>query len=492
LIEVLLEARLQELLAGRTVDTAGDVLGDLPGWPKQVKNGLLVVLVALSAVKLSVDRLRPAPPRPRPPFTTRADIALAVLVVVMIVAGLLGTSGVTLTGEAIFVYLRGAIVFYAVRVLDPTWPQIRRVLVIVGSVVGAGTAVSIVQMFAGRPAYSGVGWVDLTWAGIHRAHGLLDHPNHLGHVLGLALIGLLAWLCLITRSASFGPGWAGPARRAWPWWLAVGAAALGLAASQSRESMLATLAALALIFFLRRGGGRTLLVASAVIVALFAGHLVARPGNIEELSRRLQGVFSAVDTPSGDERCAGFATIADCVAAGRVEAREIRLLFFQQGARLLADRPVLGYGVGQFGGVVAEQHDAHWERDPRFPGGFDLYDFDGTTVDSFWLHLTVETGVLGLLAYLAWLWLIAVPLLAVTRRYAGRRVWGAGGTRDQTGEIPEAFALWGIGALLFTVIVGVFSPALEDPLFPPLVFAVLGFGWVLVARSPRSSGAGKG
>ena len=60
----------------------------------------------------------------------------------MIVAGLLGTSGPTLIGQALFVYLRGAIVFYAVRALQPTWPQIKRVLWVVGSVVGLNVLVA--------------------------------------------------------------------------------------------------------------------------------------------------------------------------------------------------------------------------------------------------------------------------------------------------------------------------------------------------------------
>jgi O-antigen ligase len=222
------------------------------------------------------------------------------------------------------------------------------------------------------------------------------------------------------------------------------------------------------------------------------GHVLVRPGNLAELGRRVAGIFGAVQTPSGTEDCEGYATNRECVEAGKVQEREIRLLFFQQGARLLAHRPILGYGVGQFGGIVAEQNDPDWEKDPRFrlesmPNGFDLHDFGGTTVDSFWLHLAVEVGVLGLLAYLAWLWLLVVPLIGLTRRYTGRRVWGAGKPRAPTGrhaspEVPEervqAMALWGIGAMLFTVIVSVLAPTLEDPLFPPLLFAVLGFGWV--------------
>jgi hypothetical protein len=470
LVEVLFEAWVQELLGNRTVGPDQLLVGDLPTWPKALKNGLLLVLVVLSAAKISVDR------RWRE-FWTRADIALVVLTGIMIVAGLLGTSGPGLIGQAIFVYLRGAIVFYAVRALQPTWPQIKRVLWVVGSAIGLNVAIAVVQMFVDKPAYSGIGWVDLTWATIHRAHGLLDHPNHLGHVLGLVLIGLLAWMTGLPRVTRI-------------WWLAFGAAALGMAATQSRESMLATVAAGVLIWFLRRGGGRTLIIAGTVLVLLFAGNLLVRPGNFDELMYRLRGFAHAVITPSGDEDCSEFATTKECVEAKRVEPREIRLLFIQQGGRLLVHRPLLGYGVGQFGGIVAEQHDPNWELDPRFPGGFNLYDFDGTTVDSFWLHLTVETGVLGLAAYLVWLWLLAVPLLGVTRRYLGRKVLGAKDPRGPTDATGAAAALWGIGALLFTVIVSALSPALEDPLYPPLVFGVIGIAWVLTIRSRATTTAG--
>jgi hypothetical protein len=486
LVQVLFESWVQELFAHRTVDAAGVPVGDLPSWPKTVKNGLLVLLVLMSLTKVAIER------RWRD-FTTRADIALAGLVIIMVVAGLVGTSGPVLIGQALFVYLRGAIVFYAVRALQPTWEQVKRGLWIVGAVVGLNIIVAVFQMILDQPAFSGIGLVDRTWADLHRATGLLDHPNHLGHVLGLVLIGLFAWMSGLPRlarergSGADGARIAGrlaallPPAQQRRWWLALGAVALGLAASQSRESMLAALAAAAVIWFLRRGGGRRLLVAGTVIVVLFAGNTLLRPGNLEQLVYRVGGFFHAVQTPSGaeKERCEEFETLQECIDAQAVQAREVRVLFYQQGARLLAHRPLLGYGVGQFGGIVAEQHDPNWENDPRFPGGFDLYGFEGITVDSFWLHLAVETGILGLLAYLAWLWLLVVPLIGVTRRYVGRKVWGATSPRGPTDERAQAVALWGIGAMVFTVIVATLSPSLEDPLYPPLLFAVFGLAWVL-------------
>ena len=460
-VEVLFESWVQELLGDRVLDEHGVPVGDLPAWPKALKNGLLLALTALAAAKVALER------RWRE-FATPADGAIVALAVVMAVAGLLGTSGPVLIGQAIYVYLRGAIVFYAIRALRPTWSQVRPVLAVVGAVVALNVAIALVQLIVGRPAFSGLGWVDMSWADTARAHGLLDHPNHLGHVLGLVLIGLFAFMV-------------GQGRTSARWWIAVVAAGVGLAATQSRESMLGVLVAAALIWFLRRGGGRTLLVASVVVAVLFTANQLARPGNLDNLIFRIQGVFNAAETVAGEEDCEGFATTRECVEAGRVEAREIRVLFYQQGARLLAHRPVLGYGVGQFGGIVAEQHDPNWELDPRYPGGFNLYDFDGTTVDSFWLHLVVEVGLLGLLVYLAWLWLVTAPLVASTQRFVGRRVLGATRFRSSTPrpDRTQAVALWGAGVMIFLVLVGFFSPALEDPLFPPLVFGVIGLGWVL-------------
>src|SRR5262245_54963233 len=130
-VEVLLEGWVQELLGDRFVRT-DDILrrlgGTVPEWPKTLKNGRLLALVAISVVKITLER------RWRE-FTTRADLALVVLGGLMVAAGLFGTSGPVLIGQALFVYFRGAIVFYAVRALRPTWDRFRWVLWAVGAVL---------------------------------------------------------------------------------------------------------------------------------------------------------------------------------------------------------------------------------------------------------------------------------------------------------------------------------------------------------------------
>src|SRR5262249_30713644 len=144
-------------------------------------------------------------------------------------------------------------------------------------------------------------------------------------------------------------------------------------------------------------------------------------------------------------------------------------------------RPLLGYGTGQFGGYVAYQHNPRWNEDPRFgPNGFDLHGFYTETVDSFWLHLWIETGAIGLLVYLGWMFLLCWPLVKAARR--ARRRSDADGHR----VLPPPNVPWAIAAMVMAFLVGFLAISLEDPLFPALLFTVLGLGWTLGLR--RSDG----
>jgi O-antigen ligase len=457
LVEVLFEAWIQIQLAPIRIDDAGRAAPDLPEWPKNLKNGLYIALALLTLVKVAVER------RWRE-FTTWADFVLPVLALIMVIAGLLGDSPLSLIGESLFVYFRGVIVFYAWRALDPPWRRVRPVLYLLGAIIVMNAVIAVIQMIFGPPAFQWFGWFDMTWANIYRVHGLLDHPNHLGHVTALTMLGLLAWF--VTR----------PKVRL-RWWLLFGLLALSLSATQSRESAIGFFLAAAVIWLMRRGALRTA-VTAVVIVAVFVGaQLALRPDNRAELQRRLAGVFNAFKVGSGEE--APGACVEgnpDCTGDNTTPQREVRILFAQQGIDLWLSRPVLGYGVGQFGGIVSFKHDPDWNMDPRFvavlgPAGFNLYGFNSQTVDSFWLHLLVETGIVGFLVYLLWLVCLALPLLPRLPRALRRRIRGP--------TAPGSpFSYWGIAALTFGVLVAALSPSLEDPLLPPLLFTIIGLAWV--------------
>src|SRR5437762_1760500 len=216
-----------------------------PGYPTAVKNGTYLVLGVLTAAKVVLDR------RWRD-FTTRADLALAALVLVLVLAGLVGGSPAKLIGQALFVYLRGVVVFYALRAAAAPWPPLRRLVWLVAGIVAVNVLIALVQMVVGVPAFRVLGWTDLTWAKTDRAQALLTHPNHLGHVLGLAVLGLLAWLVGRPRV---------PRR----WWVALGLLALALSATQSRESLAAVCVCAGIIWLLARGGRRILFAILLII-----------------------------------------------------------------------------------------------------------------------------------------------------------------------------------------------------------------------------------
>lgn len=98
---------------------------------------------------------------------------------------------------------------------------------------------------------------------------------------------------------------------------------------------------------------------------------------------------------------------------------DLRTLFILQSLPIIADYPLLGVGPGRFGGAVASNY------------GTPIYDEYGfrplfwnpaqRTVDNFWLHLLVETGVLGAAAFLAAALIPGVRILRAAQRSLGWR-----------------------------------------------------------------------
>lgn len=486
LVEVFFETWAQVLTGPVSIDPRVN-LDNAAQWPKHLKNGLYLGLAALTTAKVILDR------RWRD-FRTAADAALLVLGAIMVLAGLVNDSSVGLVGQALFVYFRGVLVFYALRAADLTWISIRRTLLVVGPVVALNVVIALVQMFVGKPAYTALGWVDLTWAEQSRAQGLLPHPNHLGHVLGLTLLGFMAWMAIRGRVG-------------FAWWAAATVVAVALSATQSRESLLGVLVAGVLTVALVRGSGRKVLGVCLILILCTVAQIVARPDNRAEWERRIGNVISALYHPVSSEPTATLTPRATAAAKGGASApatrrspskdthatpaaaptphatpsaapvREIRVLYFQQAARIFQRQPLLGFGVGQFGGVVAEKNNPNWHKNPKFgPGGFNRYGFQAVQVDSFWLHLTMEAGLLGLLAYLVWLFLVIKPLLS--------RAFGVG--REAIRLPLQPVVVWGVTAMIFAGVVAFLSPAFEDPLLPALLWTIVGIAWWAQRRAKEA------
>ncbi len=459
-IVALLGVLLVEVLLESWVVTA---LGDV-GWPKTLKSVLYFVLLGLTVAKLTIDRSWGR-------LRTKADLALLITGLVMVAAGIFGGSDALLISQAMFVYFRGVLVFYAMRAVAPGWRAFTPLLWAGGIIIAVNCLVAMVQFAVGEPVYSALGWVELQWAGENRAHGLLEHPNDLGHVTGFMLLGLLAWFLAQEKVKA-------------RWWALFALIAVGLSVAQSRLSLVATLLAVAVLAVVRLRAARLagaarwpalkrLVVAGAVIGVIGAAPMVVLKENRDDLVYRVGGLINSLFMSGGED------SRKECLDPNEPECDgEIRILFIKQGSRLWAASPVIGYGVGQFGGIVAVRQDPQWNLDPRFqevlgPNGFYLFEFESTSVDVFWLHLLVEVGALGFIAYVAWMYLISAPLVrAAIRRPQGRQA--------------DAIFLWSTAALAFAVLIATWSPSLEDPLFPPMLFGVLGFGWVLWCSKPSS------
>lgn len=114
---------------------------------------------------------------------------------------------------------------------------------------------------------------------------------------------------------------------------------------------------------------------------------------------------------------------------GRISAvgggEDLRILFIRNALPIVRDHPLLGVGPGRYGGAAADIYETpvydRYATDELF------VDPTQRTVDDFWLHLVVESGLLGLAAYLAMIGAALGPIIAAARRAAwGRQVALAG------------------------------------------------------------------
>jgi O-antigen ligase len=105
--------------------------------------------------------------------------------------------------------------------------------------------------------------------------------------------------------------------------------------------------------------------------------------------------------------------------------KDLRTSLVANAVPIILDHPLVGVGPGRYGGAAADLF------------GTSVYAAYGTdrlftnpsqrTVDNFWLHLAVESGLLGLLAYLGMIGAALRPIMRSARTAAwGRRVALAG------------------------------------------------------------------
>ena len=149
---------------------------------------------------------------------------------------------------------------------------------------------------------------------------------------------------------------------------------------------------------------------------------------------------------------------------------DLRTLFIRNGIPILRDHPLVGVGPGRYGGAAADIFGTPIYAEYKTNRLLTLP--DQRTVDDFWLHLIVEFGVIGSVAFIAMMVAIGLPILRGAARSTGwRRV-----------------VLFGIAAAALTIIVNSFTTMLLEANSVAFIFwFILGLGSMLaVAARPDS------
>lgn len=252
--------------------------------------------------------------------------------------------------------------------------------------VAAATAVLAMGQVVIHPNFLGLESFAGRFSEGQRVASLLVSPNLLGLLLAMVLpFPLLACLHSTSRQR----------------WLAVGVTlllSLALLYSFSRGAWLALLLATVLLSVAVER--RAIAVLAVIGLVTFAIALV--------LPRHL------ADPERGDERF-------DLVAAtlGRLEALgegDLRVQFVENATPIIRDHPLIGAGPGRYGGAVARTFGS-----PLYAEYTAGTVPTGRTVDNFWLHLLVETGALGVLAFVAATAAGVAGSLRAARRSTGLR-----------------------------------------------------------------------
>jgi O-antigen ligase len=215
-----------------------------------------------------------------------------------------------------------------------------------------------------------------------RAYGTFEQPNPFGGYMGL---GAPLALALVLRSR-------GSAFPTWLKWLALGslvAMGAGIAMSGSRGAWLGACAALGVVTVTHGRRGRAVLLIVVLLVALAGvlGGMSLVPDQVIERLTSFLPLVGVQDIRSIEVTDANYASLE-------------RLAFWQAAADMWSERLWLGVGIGNYQAAYPRYSIPKW----RTPLGH---------AHNYYLNIAAETGLIGLLAYLA-LWAAVVWRLAKT------------------------------------------------------------------------------
>jgi O-antigen ligase len=388
---------------------------------------LLTVGLALTAQAARRGTLRAAIRHPTSAFAVAFGLATVASALINAVPPVQAVAGAAFTLDAVaFFYLARMVGF-----------DVRQAMMAIGAFIGllAGAALVALGQAVLTPELFGLYALQGRFGEIYRLASFFGDPNVFAALLSAAVPFLL-----------FGvPGLRTKRGRSW---------ALALAA----------LLVLALWLSFSRGGWLGAVVGFGLAAAILDRRALA-------IGIVLGAATFALAWVMPRDLLGGAGERPDLVRStwGRVDTigggRDLRILFVINGIPIIADHPALGVGPGRYGGAAADLF------------GTDVYAEYGTdelfinpaqrTVDNFWLHLLVETGVIGLVAFVG---MVGVPLLQVVRG-AMAALWA------------RRVVLSGIAAAVIALSVnGLTTMLLEANSVAFLFWFLLGIGSILAPR----------
>lgn len=372
-----------------------------------------------------------------------ATIALAIFVGAATISALLNRVPPQIALLGLVYTLDAAVLFYLVRMAGFGHRQVRLAITVLVGVVVVGALIAIAQVVLSPNILGLTGIVGRSGEDV-RIGSIVRDPNVFGTLIGLTLpFSVFA----ITRLPS------APQRR-----MAIAITfilTLALLLTYSRGSWLGVGAGFVLVALLLE---RRALLAFALIGVLALGTAFLLPRNL------LSGAPAAEGTVEVQEPFNPFESTIDRVGAIG-EGRDLRWMFMTNALPILADHPIVGVGPGRYGGAAAWNFRspvyAEYGTDAIFPDWYVQ-----RTVDNFWLHILIETGVLGAAALLAAIGLILWPLFRATRRAGASHFVVAAGVVGGTAAVglssvttmllegnTVAFLFWfvlGLGSVAWT------------------------------------------
>jgi O-antigen ligase len=261
-------------------------------------------------------------------------------------------------------------------------------------------------------------------AGYFRANGTIGNPLVYGHFMGLFVL-MLYPLATVMKARLEPCTFVG---------LFIGI--LAVAVSLSRSSWYGLLLGLAVVTVLnwRNGawrGARSLIGAIGAITAV----TVLLLGVNRDMRHVFASRFLSADVASQQT------TIT------RLEAG-------QYGVTRLWSKHILGVGLGRYGAGYARFVPLSEEERVKINGVF--------VSDNYYLKILVETGVMGLIAFIL---LLAETLMRLARS-----------ARSSKGNIPRALAIGGLGCAVATVVIGLFSNSLDSRIVGLYFWLCVGLG----------------